>query len=80
MNACARRCRESYYFLAKLSLGPAHQEWEAAEGTPETRSGASSATWGWPTAREGQGHGGVIVVGTREAVTLYKAKDSRESA
>ncbi len=28
MIACARRCRKRYYFLAKLSLRPAHKEWE----------------------------------------------------
>jgi hypothetical protein len=62
MIACARRCRKRYYFLAKLSLRPAHKEWETTEGAPGARNETSSATWGWPTAREGHGHGGVILL------------------
>ena len=62
MIACAQCYRESYYPSAKLPLRPARKERETTDGTPETRSEASRATWGWPTAREGQGHGGVIVL------------------
>ena len=62
MITCARCCRESSYFPAKLPSRPAHKEWEATDGTPQTRSETSRATWGWPKACEGQGHGGVIVL------------------
>src|SRR2546425_8508801 len=62
MIACAQCCGESYYVSAKLPLRPAHKEWETTDGTPKARSEASRATWGWPTARESHGHGGVIVL------------------
>ena len=62
MIACARRCKERYYFPAKLPSGPAYKEWETTKGTPGARNEASRATWGWPTARESQGHGGIIVL------------------
>jgi len=52
MIACAQCCSESYYVSAKLPLRPAHKEWETTAGTPEARSEASRATWGWPTTRE----------------------------
>jgi hypothetical protein len=75
MSACAQRCRKRYYFRAKLSLRPAHKEWETTKRTPGARSESSSVTWGWPTAREGQGHGGVIVLSLEK-----RRKDARESA
>jgi len=49
-------------FPAKLPSGPARKERETTDRTPKTRSETSRATWGWPKACEGQGHGGVIVL------------------
>ncbi len=70
MIACAQRFRVSYYRSAKLPLRPAHKEWETTDRAPKARSETSRATWGWPTAREGQGHGGVIVAPHHEGEGL----------
>ncbi len=61
MIACARCYGERYYFPVKLLSRPARKERETTERTPGARSETFRATWGWPTAREGQGHGGTIV-------------------
>jgi hypothetical protein len=50
------------------------------KGRPGARTEILGVTWGSPTAREGHGDGGTIVVGAREEVTSYMAKGSRESA
>jgi hypothetical protein len=76
MIACAHCCRESYYVSAKLPLRPARKERETTDGTAKARSEASRATWGWPTARESHGHGGVIVLSHQK----LRGKDARESA
>ena len=59
--ACAQCWGETRSFLPKLPLRPTRKEREKTEGPPETRNESSVVTWGWPTARESQGHGGIIV-------------------